>query len=464
MNDVIVYSFLDLYEHLKRQFFDRKLFEGIIDKIVDLKHLNTLNCISKGIDLKNSHVEEPMHNTCGDIVGLRLIGQDISCEVSIVQETYSLKQLYKSLLKDIELPKERSHSHFGLLTQNLQVKAEIALFEITAKGINLDNDLICNNYAQIRIKIDKAWTNLERYHVSRTSKYIALINHYLNQDSISERKEIKASLDRIDNAICNPTLTKCTKDILIQLRVIFEFSPYELLLRSMFNKYRSYPQYRTLTSTGRSTSYKSDLGVHIQGVSKKSLSILKGFRDVNLRRVFTPDKNKVFLQVDYSIIELCSLAQICLDKFGKSVLANRINEGHDIHTFVASKILSKEIEEVTGEERTMMKVVNYGLSGGMGIPKLFKALSEVDKTMTTDKTKQIRAAWFDLFPQVREHLNPSCSVYGYYNLNTLPNNGEYETIIEKKFLNVCSGIGTNESRFREESFMILQSHMADFSI
>ena len=82
-----------------------------------------------------------------------------------------------------------------------------------------------------------------------------------------------------------------------------------------------------------------------------------------IRRAFLPNRpGDVFLSADYSQIELRLLAHIC----GDETLVRTLRDGEDIHTTVAARIHGKDPTEVTREERSAAKAVNFGVIYGMG--------------------------------------------------------------------------------------------------
>ena len=84
-----------------------------------------------------------------------------------------------------------------------------------------------------------------------------------------------------------------------------------------------------------------------------------------------PGNGKVFIDGDYSQIELVVLAYILKYQFKLgSSLHDLINEGHDIHQFIAAAVLDKNIEDVTKAERNGAKAVSFGRPGGMGVAGL----------------------------------------------------------------------------------------------
>ena len=80
-----------------------------------------------------------------------------------------------------------------------------------------------------------------------------------------------------------------------------------------------------------------------------------------LRKVFKPKEGCVFVDADYSQIELRVFAHISGDKN----MIKAFKDGVDIHREVASKVFGKALDEITSEERTKAKAVNFGIVYGI---------------------------------------------------------------------------------------------------
>ena len=81
----------------------------------------------------------------------------------------------------------------------------------------------------------------------------------------------------------------------------------------------------------------------------------------NLRKVFKPGRGKIFIDADYSQIELRVLAHISNDEH----MIEAFNHDEDIHKQVASKVFNVPIEKVTKKQRTRAKAVNFGIVYGI---------------------------------------------------------------------------------------------------
>ena len=109
--------------------------------------------------------------------------------------------------------------------------------------------------------------------------------------------------------------------------------------------------HQTITATGRISSTEPNL----QNIPTR---IELGKR---LRKVFIPEEGYVYIDADYSQIELRVLAHMSEDAH----MIEAFEKGEDIHKQAASKVLHKPIEEVTKEERSSAKAVNFGIVYGI---------------------------------------------------------------------------------------------------
>ena len=109
--------------------------------------------------------------------------------------------------------------------------------------------------------------------------------------------------------------------------------------------------HQTITATGRISSTEPNL----QNIPTR---FELGKR---VRKVFKPENGYVYVDADYSQIELRVLASISGDKH----MIEAFKEGQDIHKQAASKVFKTPIDEVTKEQRSNAKAVNFGIVYGI---------------------------------------------------------------------------------------------------
>ena len=128
----------------------------------------------------------------------------------------------------------------------------------------------------------------------------------------------------------------------------------------------------------------------------------------NLRKVFTADdENYVLIGADYSQIELRVLAHLS----GDEELIAAFNRGDDIHKLTASRVLGIPFDDVSIEERSKAKAVNFGVIYGMS----GFGLSEELKISRKEAENYIKE-YFLKHKKVKEYMDgqiESCKKKGY---------------------------------------------------
>lgn len=109
--------------------------------------------------------------------------------------------------------------------------------------------------------------------------------------------------------------------------------------------------HQTITATGRISSTEPNL----QNIPTR-IELGK-----QLRRAFKPKDGYVFIDADYSQIELRVLAHISNDEH----MIEAFNNNEDIHKQAAASVFKVPLDEVTKEQRTHAKAVNFGIVYGI---------------------------------------------------------------------------------------------------
>ena len=143
--------------------------------------------------------------------------------------------------------------------------------------------------------------------------------------------------------------------------------------------------HQTVTTTGRISSTDPNL----QNIPTRMELGRK------LRKVFKPEQGYIFVDADYSQIELRVLAHISEDKNMIEAFCN--NE--DIHAQAASKVFNIPLEEVTKEERTKAKAVNFGIVYGISEFGLGEQLG-----VSRKKAKEYIEQYLDKYSGIKEFM------------------------------------------------------------
>ncbi|MCK5138276.1 MAG: hypothetical protein KAQ85_00400 [Thermodesulfovibrionia bacterium] len=118
------------------------------------------------------------------------------------------------------------------------------------------------------------------------------------------------------------------------------------------------------------------------------------------RSLFKSNNGNSIITADYSQIELRILAEVSQDK----EFIKAFNEGADLHSLTASKVLNIPIEGVTKEQRTTAKTVNFGISYGMWTDGLIRRMKQNGVELTQDEAKDIIDGFYKSYRGVGKYL------------------------------------------------------------
>ena len=192
-----------------------------------------------------------------------------------------------------------------------------------------------------------------------------------------------------------------------------------------------HPMFDGLKETGRSSSYASKGWPSFNGQNV----------DPRARPCFEARPGFVLVSIDYNQMELGTAAQTCLDKFGYSVMADKINAGVDLHAYLGAQIaattdyhfiralhdsgVSQDDAEAVHElflackdadddevlaffkkYRTFAKPTGLGYPGGLG-PDTFVAYAKATYGVEIDKetATALRDVWRRTFPEMVDYHN-----------------------------------------------------------
>ena len=143
---------------------------------------------------------------------------------------------------------------------------------------------------------------------------------------------------------------------------------------------------QTITATGRISSTEPNL----QNIPvRMELGRL-------IRKVFVPEDGFVFLDADYSQIELRVLAHMS----GDEKLIQAYREAQDIHRLTASQVFHVPFDEVTPLQRRNAKAVNFGIVYGISSFGLSQDLS-----ITRKEAAAYIEKYFETYPKIKGFLD-----------------------------------------------------------
>ncbi|NVJ89021.1 MAG: DNA polymerase I [Flavobacteriaceae bacterium] len=120
-------------------------------------------------------------------------------------------------------------------------------------------------------------------------------------------------------------------------------------------------------------------------------------RGRQVRKAFIPrDENYVLLAADYSQIELRIIAALSEEEN----MINAFKNGEDIHASTAAKVFQVPIDEVTREQRSNAKTVNFGIIYGVSAFGLSNQTN-----LTRSEAKELIDTYYETYPKLKAYMS-----------------------------------------------------------
>ncbi|WP_299397699.1 DNA polymerase I [uncultured Gelidibacter sp.] len=143
---------------------------------------------------------------------------------------------------------------------------------------------------------------------------------------------------------------------------------------------------QTVAATGRLSSNNPNL----QNIP------IRTERGRQVRKAFVPrDENYTLLAADYSQIELRIIAALSEEE----TMITAFKNGEDIHASTASKVFGVPLEEVTREQRSNAKTVNFGIIYGVSA---FGLSNQTD--LSRSEAKDLIDTYYETYPKLRRYI------------------------------------------------------------
>ena len=163
---------------------------------------------------------------------------------------------------------------------------------------------------------------------------------------------------------------------------------------------------QAVASTGRLSSNNPNL----QNIP------IRNPRGREVRKAFIcENENYVMLSADYSQIELRVIAALSEDPN----MISAFNKNLDIHSSTAAKVFNVKLEDVTKEQRSNAKTVNFGIIYGVSAFGLSNQTS-----LTRSESKLLIESYYDAYPKLKNYISSQ--------INFARENGYVETILGRK--------------------------------
>ncbi|MEG3657454.1 DNA polymerase I [Arenibacter palladensis] len=144
---------------------------------------------------------------------------------------------------------------------------------------------------------------------------------------------------------------------------------------------------QTVAATGRLSSNNPNL----QNIP------IRTERGRQVRKAFIPrNEEYTLLAADYSQIELRIIAALSEE----STMIEAFKNGEDIHASTASKVFNVPLQDVTREQRSNAKTVNFGIIYGVSA---FGLSNQTD--LSRAEAKELIETYYKTYPKLRKYIN-----------------------------------------------------------
>ncbi len=144
---------------------------------------------------------------------------------------------------------------------------------------------------------------------------------------------------------------------------------------------------QTVAATGRLSSNNPNL----QNIP------IRTERGREVRKAFVPrDENHVLLAADYSQIELRIIAALSEEE----TMIEAFKNGEDIHASTAAKVFNVPLDEVTREQRSNAKTVNFGIIYGVSAFGLSNQTN-----LSRSESKELIETYYKTYPKLRDYMD-----------------------------------------------------------
>ena len=448
-----------LLSRLKKQ---KKVSYNLISESDDFSLKEISLCWEKGITYEISKDYEGFKNALKQLFenkNILKISDDLKNDIKLIKnEGITIKgEIFDVKLAHYLINPDISHDLTNLSNSYLDAKidknsTELLSGEIANINIQLaellNKDLekfkLLELYKSIEIPLLKTLSKMERVGINLDSHFLKNLSKKTTKDlnilkekiykiagvefNISSPKQLGEVLFERLKISSKPKKTKTgqystSEDILAELvdeniiiKLILEYRSISKLLNTYIDSLpkqvsgksgRIHTQYiQTVASTGRLSSINPNL----QNIP------IRSERGREIRKAFIPkNKDYFILAADYSQIELRIIASISKEEN----MINAFKNDEDIHAATASSVFNVPISNVSREQRSNAKIVNFGIIYGVSAFGLSNQTN-----LNRNESKLLIDTYYKKYPRLKEYISNQISF--------ARNNGYVQTLLGRR--------------------------------
>ena len=319
--------------------------------------------------------------------------------------TFQLKQLFTGELESGNVTK---------LFNDIELPLVSVLTAMEIEGININIDFLNNLSVTLTADINRLEKNIyeqagEEFNIA-SPKQLGIVL-FEKMELVKKPKKTKTG----QYATGEDILSFLAKEHEI-IRNIQEYRQYKKLQSTYVDALpnevnpktgRIHTQYmQAVAATGRLSSNNPNL----QNIP------IRTDRGKEVRKSFIPrDENHVLLAADYSQIELRIIAALSEEENMMEAFKN----GEDIHASTAAKVFNVPLDEVTREQRSNAKTVNFGIVYGVSA---FGLSNQTD--LSRSEAKELIDTYYETYPKLKAYMSAQ--------VDFARENGYVETVLNRR--------------------------------
>ncbi len=317
-------------------------------------------------------------------------------ELSVIKE-YAVEDADITLqLKDVFAP-QMAESSTQQLFDEIEMPLVPVLADMEREGINLDTEALREFSKELEVEVAKIEQEIYdlaglKFNIASPAQLGKILFEHLKIDDKAKKTATK-QYSTAEDVLVKLAHKHPIVDKVLEFRGLVKLkNTYVDTLPTLINAetkriHTSYNQ--AVASTGRLSSNNPNL----QNIP------IRTERGKEVRKAFVPRNSEyTLLSADYSQIELRIIAALAQEKS----MIEDFKNGTDIHTSTAAKVYGISVEEVTKEQRSHAKMVNFGIIYGISAFGLAERLN-----ISRSEAKSIIDNYFMKYPGIKQYMDES---------------------------------------------------------
>ncbi len=375
------------YEELLRRVFCDESHRVIVFDYKNILHLLEEYSITPmaGVDdlalIKYLCDYAPVQDNLAKICAANDISQELSAyAISKLYEEYMEKMNRDAKLKD--------------LYENVEKPLTLVLYDMERTGVTVSPDML----DQMKAKYTQVQENLrdsiyrqcgKTFNINSPSQLGQVLYDTFNITELKNKKTGKFTTNA-------DTLEKY-KDEYPVIQDVLDYRFYAKLISTYLEGLKDYATrssdnviHTTYNQMQTATGRLSSSGPNLQNIP------VRDEEGREIRRAFISRQGRVFVNADYSQIELRLLAHCS----GCKELIDAYNHGEDIHRLTASQVFGVPLDQVTKDMRSHAKAVNFGIIYGISDYGLSKQIN-----VSVAAARNYIARYFESYSAVKDYMD-----------------------------------------------------------